>query len=132
MTDRQGPIPDSYWVVPGCFLAGEYPGARDSDEARRKLAEIRGSGIDCFIDLTEDGEYGLRPYEDMAGEIGPMEHIRFGIEDLGHPTIDGMREIVRTNNREWRTLPPHAYHSEEIFELEKDQDRLFFKIGSGG
>ena len=35
--------------------------------------------------------------------------------------LDGMREIVRTNNREWRTLPPHAYHSEEIFELEKEK-----------
>ena len=25
---RQPPIPDSYWVVPGRLLAGEYPGAR--------------------------------------------------------------------------------------------------------
>jgi hypothetical protein len=30
MTPNQGPIPDSYWVVPGCLLAGEYPGSESN------------------------------------------------------------------------------------------------------
>ncbi len=60
---RAGPIPDSYWVEDGELLAGEHPGSRDETAARAKLATIRAAGVDTFLDLTEAGEYGLRPYE---------------------------------------------------------------------
>ena len=49
------PIPNSYWVVSGCFAAGEYPGAMDPVETT-KLGTLLDAGIDNFIDLTELGE----------------------------------------------------------------------------
>jgi atypical dual specificity phosphatase len=50
------PDPNTYWVVPDQFLAGEYPGARDPEEARRRLRRFLQAGVRHFIDLTEAGE----------------------------------------------------------------------------
>ena len=61
----RGPIEDSYWIEPGKLLAGEYPGARDEGEARHKLRRLLDAGITLFIDLTEAGEYGLKPYASL-------------------------------------------------------------------
>jgi hypothetical protein len=50
------PLPNSYWVVPGRLLAGEYPIGADYTDARARLARFREAGISSFIDLTEKGE----------------------------------------------------------------------------
>jgi hypothetical protein len=50
------PLPNTYWVVPGRFLAGEYPLAEEQTDARARLLQLADAGIDCFVDLTEDGE----------------------------------------------------------------------------
>jgi Cyclin-dependent kinase inhibitor 3 (CDKN3) len=49
------PLPNSYWVIPGRLLAGEYP-IGDYSDARARLAQFREAGINYFIDLTEKGE----------------------------------------------------------------------------
>ena len=61
------PIPNSYWVRPGRFAAGEYPGALNRREAAWKLRALIEAGIDHFIDLTQPRD-GLRPYDRIAGE----------------------------------------------------------------
>ena len=50
------PLPNTYWVVPGRLLAGEYPIGPDYTDARARLARFRESGVNYFIDLTEEGE----------------------------------------------------------------------------
>jgi hypothetical protein len=50
------PLPNSYWVIPGRLLAGEYPIGSDYTDARARLARFREAGINHFIDLTEKGE----------------------------------------------------------------------------
>jgi hypothetical protein len=50
------PLPNSYWVIPGRLLAGEYPGGADFTDSRARLARVRDAGIDYFVDLTEEGE----------------------------------------------------------------------------
>ena len=42
---HQTPIPDSYWVIPGKFLAGEYPGALDLDTAQMRLRRFVAAGV---------------------------------------------------------------------------------------
>lgn len=91
MSERHGPIPDSYWVVPGRLLAGEYPGAADDAAARAKLGLFRDAAIDCFVDLTEEGEYSLRPYAEDT-----FEHRRLAIRDGGCPTQEEMRLVLDT------------------------------------
>jgi hypothetical protein len=57
------PLPNSYWVIPGRLLAGEYPGGADFTDSRARLARVRDAGIDYFVDLTEEGE--LPPYRHL-------------------------------------------------------------------
>jgi hypothetical protein len=95
------PIPDSYWVEPGRFLAGEYPGAREEDAALAKVGALLDAGVRLFVDLTEAGEYNLRPYwplvQQLAGQRGEIvEHRRLSIPDMGTPSSDTMRRILDT------------------------------------
>jgi ADP-ribosylglycohydrolase len=55
------PLPNSYWVIPGRLLAGEYPGGGSPEATRERLGRLRALGIDAFFDLTQPGE--LAPYE---------------------------------------------------------------------
>jgi Dual specificity phosphatase, catalytic domain len=50
------PLPNSYWVIPGRLLAGEYPGGTDFTDSRARLARVHDAGIDYFVDLTVEGE----------------------------------------------------------------------------
>ena len=88
------PIPNSYWVSPGRFVAGEYPGSGDDGEAAAKLRTLLGAGINHFINLTEDDEraaFGrLKPYvgiaEEEARKLGvTVGHERHPIPDYGVP-----------------------------------------------
>lgn len=98
------PTPDSYWVtaVPlatGRLLAGEYPAAKDPAEATRKLGRYLDAGVTTFIDLTEEGEYHLRPYAAEVVALGVARgsdviHHRHPIPDLGAPTPETMRAIL--------------------------------------
>ena len=94
------PIDDSYWLVPGRLLAGEYPGARTKDEARRKLRSFLDAGVNFFLDLTEEDE-GLEPYapllqEEAVARERKVVHRRLPITDLDVPTTERMQEIQQT------------------------------------
>ncbi len=70
--NKHPPLPNSYWVKPGRFAAGEYPGAKEPELAATKLKTLLDTGINHFIDLTEPGEPTpsgeLRPYTEIAQE----------------------------------------------------------------
>ena len=93
------PIPSSYWLVPGRFAAGEYPGEKDPAQAAVKLRTLLGAGIDHFIDLTEQRD-GLEPYAAIAQEearsaASSIAHERHPIADLGVPgSLDEMTAIL--------------------------------------
>ena len=72
-----------YWVVPGRLCAGEYP--------LEQLELLQAAGIDTFVDLTEEGEYGVPPY---AGLVDGAECVRFAIPDRGVPTTEEMTAIL--------------------------------------
>ncbi len=63
----QTPIPNSYWVIDGLLLAGEYPGGSNPEETHGRLERFLDAGIRVFYDLTERGE--LRPYEAVLQEV---------------------------------------------------------------
>ena len=86
------PDPNTYWVIEGRFLAGEYPGARAPAEAREKIAAFLAAGITTFIDLTEPHE--LAPYQPLLSGTG-VEHRRFPIRDGSVPAdARQMQEIL--------------------------------------
>ena len=79
------PIPNSYWVIPGQLLAGEHPsGALEGapgGPAGTRLQQMLLAGIDCFIDLTDEGE--LPEYRRQLPEN--VDYLRFGIADMSVP-----------------------------------------------
>ncbi len=79
------PLPNSYWVIPGRFAAGEYPGAMDAEQAATKLDTLLSAGIDHFIDLTKPGE--LEPYVEIAEE--GARNLGLTVAHERHPIVDG-------------------------------------------
>jgi hypothetical protein len=76
------PLANTYWVIPGRLLAGEYPGDVDEAQARARLARLDEAGINYIVDLTEDGE--LPPYRHWLPKH--TEYRRSAILDTWVPT----------------------------------------------
>jgi hypothetical protein len=98
VTDPKPPI-ETYWVIPGKFLAGEYPGTRLIYDPRLalKLDYLLEGKISYFIDLTEPG--AMNPYQENlfeeAGRLGyKVEYHRFPIPDLDVPPPAKMNELL--------------------------------------
>ena len=79
------PMANTYWVVPGRLLAGEYPGARTRWQATDRLRTLLEAGIDHFVDLTQPRDR-LAPYAEIAAE----EAARLGtqVTHAPHPIRD--------------------------------------------
>jgi protein-tyrosine phosphatase len=91
-------LPSCYWVIPGSFLAGEYPASPYFDEHTRSL--LRGlldAGVNLVLDLTEVDE--LPPYSNVLQEQADwlkvnVEHHRMSIRDFSVPAEQKLREIL--------------------------------------
>ena len=81
------PIPESYWLVPGRLLVGEYPGSQSRAEAMERLRRFLQAGVTCFVDLTEPRELpsyeALLPFSTPEGRR--VEYLREPIPDHGVP-----------------------------------------------
>lgn len=91
-----GPV-QGYWVMPGRFLAGEYPAHHGTAEAAERLDALLAAGIDTFVDLTQPDE--LKSYlpllERRASLRGVRIHCRrFPIMDLGLPIRSDMQATL--------------------------------------
>jgi hypothetical protein len=112
----ESPEVDCYWVLPGRFLAGEYPGSKYfEEETRRRLSGMLTLGIDTWIDLTYPGE--LPEYEpillEQAGWLDkPALHQRFAVPDFDVPSQAQMEEIlafIQQRLEEGHALYVHCY-----------------------
>lgn len=87
------PIYQSFLVLntDGLIFAGEYPGDRDEEIARKKINSLINFGIFHFIDLTEEGE--LRPYSHLLPE--KVSYLRFPIKDVSTPdSLEEVKELI--------------------------------------
>lgn len=92
---RRRPLPNSYWVVPGSLLAGEYPIAEGPEATRQRLRQILRAGIDAFVDLTQLGE---RPeYKSMLP--GHVHYLRSPIIDMQIPTDPAQMRAIQIHLR---------------------------------
>jgi len=94
----RGPIPNSYRLLDGRLIAGEYPVTRTRRRRRAKLGALLDAGVTTFIDLTEPHE--LAAYDalvhEMARERGSaVEYVRLPIRDVSVPkSAVVMREML--------------------------------------
>ena len=91
------PIPNSYWVIPKRFLAGEYPGGFNRERVRQRMDAFLEAGLNTFINLTGPDE--LPPYlpvllEEAKNYDQQVEAIHLPIRDFGLPTRDEMVIIL--------------------------------------
>jgi protein-tyrosine phosphatase len=96
------PISGAYWVRPGQFLAGPYPGGWDETRARERLRALLAAGVDLFVDLTESGErdsYEPLLNDEAAKMSRRVEHIRLSIPDMDIPPAGDMVQILDTIDR---------------------------------
>ncbi len=90
------PLPNTYWVVEGRLLAGEFPGGTSPSESRKRIGKLLGAGIDSFIDLTEPGE--LPPYRDLLPP--QVDYYNRPMPDHGVPDNDAaMHEVLAVIRR---------------------------------
>ncbi len=109
------PFPESYWVIPGRLLAGEYPGAIEEHVARKKLIGLLHCGIDAIVNLTEEGE--LVDYHDWlreeAADFGlDIQIRRMPIRDFSTPSGVEMMAILNQMDQwlnEGKTVYVHCY-----------------------
>jgi hypothetical protein len=95
---RQLPYSESYWVVPGKLMAGDYPGKYNESLTRQRIISLLRCGVTVFIDLTKPGD-SLQPYKEILSE----EAGQFDIEviwknspilDFSIPSKSQMDEIL--------------------------------------
>src|SRR5215813_6498203 len=102
------PLPNSYWVLPGRLLGGEYPGGPTPELTRERLSRLLDAGIDCFLDLTQPQE--LTSYD--ASLPIEVDYLRCPLVDHGTPANpDEMTEIIqclRSALREGRVIYLHC------------------------
>jgi ADP-ribosyl-[dinitrogen reductase] hydrolase len=97
------PLPNSYWLLPGRLLAGEYPGGLTSEQTQARLARLLEAGINSFLDLTQPGE--AEPY-DTALPVS-AHYVRKPIRDHSVPAsaahmseiLDCLRAALREGRR---------------------------------
>lgn len=98
-TLKRPALSGAYWVLPARLLAGPYPCAADLPAAEERVADLLACGVDFIVDLTEPGEYNLRPYwpilQRLAETAGrPVERWNAPIPDMSTPTAAQMRDIL--------------------------------------
>jgi hypothetical protein len=104
MAGAPPPFNRSYWIVPGIFCAGFYPGDREPSKCDEKLGLLLDAGIRHVVNLLEEHEVDFcgrtfDPYRtallSLAQEKGvEITMSRFPVQDLGVPKREGMKAIL--------------------------------------
>ena len=100
------PFNRSYWVIPGKFLAGCYPGSKDPMVEQRNLMGLIQAGIRHVISLMEPQEYDpfhapFPPYVDHMESFAKKVRVsvtydQISIKDFSVPTE---RQMIRILNQ---------------------------------
>lgn len=114
------PFERAYWVVPGNFLAGYYPGYYTKEEAQDRVRNLLTVGIRCFLNLIEENEarwvhHSFVPYAnllmDMAQDMGvDVTYVHIPIRGMQAPARSTMRVILDTVDSAIRNAQPVYVH----------------------
>jgi dolichol-phosphate mannosyltransferase len=99
------PLPNSYWVIPGRLLAGEYPFGADDADALARLARLDQAGVDYFVDLTH--EYEQPGYRHLLP--ARSTYVRSAITDTWVPNDAAQMRKILSDIREALSLGRCVY-----------------------
>jgi len=108
------PFPNTYWVVPGKFLAGEHPREINDAATRARLAALVEAGIRTFLDLTEKREH-MQSYSEPLGSIAAAHQIEVelhnaSIPDRGVPSVEILSSLLDLIDRSIANHNPVYVH----------------------
>lgn len=88
-----------FYRIHSQLWAGQYPGAWDGQSPENVICQLLQAGVTLFVDLTEEREKGLRPYELPLRKAGvqakqAVQYRRMPIPDFETPTVEQMRDIL--------------------------------------
>ena len=116
----QVPIDRSYWVKPGLFLAGAFPGHPDPEQATARIRAFLSVGIRTFVNLMFEHERDhddnlFVPYapivEREAERLGIEARChRYRIQDVSTPSVELMDEIQATLRESFERNAPVYVH----------------------
>ena len=114
------PLPRSYWVVDGIFLAGAYAGQAEPQAHKARLSGLFNAGARAFVNLMEEDESNNEgkpfvPYEDLLQQIASeanerIDCLRFPIVDGHITTTENMQNILDTIDRSIENNRPVYLH----------------------
>jgi predicted protein tyrosine phosphatase len=114
------PLRGTYWVVPGQFLACQYPGDIERDVTDRMLRALIAAGIRTFVDLTDEGEINedakvIPAYRSLLRQVSEEESVQttyanIPIEDRGVPSPWTLRCILDVIDRSLTDENPVYVH----------------------
>jgi hypothetical protein len=89
------PLYNSYWVLPGRLLAGEYPGDKSDSKAAERITAMLAAGIDRYIDLTTAAD-NMRPYAELLERLsdGRARRLSFGVRDMSIPDSTRVMTVI--------------------------------------
>jgi predicted protein tyrosine phosphatase len=97
-TSPETPFPSSYWVIPGLFLAGNYPAGFEEIDTRRRLQALIRSGARTFIDLTHPDDfmpdYSKYLEDEANGYLVKTDYFKHPITDYSTCTSSEMQKIL--------------------------------------
>ena len=124
MSDKKlsPPFRFSYWVIPGKFLAGFYPGSGERQLMEDILQKLTSLGVSSIINLMEPDETDTRGQSfalyqerllDLSGRAGREIVLKsFPVVDYGVPSPGTMKRIldeIDGNLEAWRLLYLHCW-----------------------
>jgi protein tyrosine/serine phosphatase len=114
------PLRGTYWVLPGQFLAGEYPGEVEPALTEKRLRALIGAGVRTFVDLTDEDEVNedakvIPTYRSILRRVSEEEsvqitYVNIPIEDRGVPSPWTMRCILDVIDRSVADENPAFVH----------------------
>lgn len=114
------PFRHCYWVIPGKFMAGGYPGGRSPDRAADNLKRLLASGIRIVINLMKPEELCCcrnmsGRYEDQLDEVAnsrgiSVDVIHMPIKDTWIPSRLEMCHILDTIDQAVENAKPVYLH----------------------
>ncbi len=87
------PHNNTYWLAPGCVLAGEHPHPGHAAGLALRLQALQAVGVSRCIDLTDDAE-GPAGYAPLPVGERPGRREAYAIADFGVPTVARMRQVL--------------------------------------
>ena len=116
------PFPRTYWVIPGRFLAGFYPGDLDPENQTAKLQGLVDLGCTRVINLMQsnEGDHAgnrFKPYDAELAAVAraagrDVEVLRFEIPDLDVPEAGRLSALINQIDQwlaEGHTLYVHCW-----------------------